>query len=69
MEVIKKKCDVCGKYYTHRTDESSSVISCVKWINFGEFSMGRIDNNLCNECTVKLHEFLEGKAGPINADD
>lgn len=38
MEAIK--CDVCGKYYTHRTDESSSVISCVKWIEFGKLKMG-----------------------------
>ena len=65
MEAIK--CDVCGKYYTRRTDESSSVISCVKWIEFGKLKMGSIDNDLCNECTAKLYDFLKGKAGAIDA--
>ena len=31
--------------------------------------MGSIDNDLCNECTAKLYDFLEGKGENINADD
>lgn len=67
MEAIK--CDVCGKYYTHSTDELSSLISSIKWTNFGKLIKESIDYDLCNECTAKLYDFLEGKGENINADD